>query len=127
MALGWSKRARLVAAWCLGLYLASIFIRMGWIKFDPEGFWTAAFARWGYPSWFRVLVGLIEVAGGAMLVVPWLASVGGIALALVMEGAWLTRYLDHRYVDVAWITFYGVACLWIADEWWEFRVWKGHR
>ena len=44
MALSWSKRVRLIAAWCLGAYLADMFIRMGWIKFDPEGFWTAAFA-----------------------------------------------------------------------------------
>lgn len=27
-------------------------------------------------------------------------------MALVMGGAWVTRLLDQRYVDVAWITFY---------------------
>ena len=64
MALSWSKRVRLIAAWCLGAYRADMFIRMGWIKFAPEGFWTAAFARWGYPPWLRVAVGLIEVVGG---------------------------------------------------------------
>jgi hypothetical protein len=60
----WLKRVRLIAAWCLGAYLADIFIRMGWIKFDPNGFWTLAFERWGYPPWLRVAVGLIEVVGG---------------------------------------------------------------
>ena len=114
------KRVRLVLAWCLGLYLANIYIRMGWIKFDPEGFWTAAFVRWGLPPWLRVVVGGVEVLGGAMLVVPWAATAGGLALAFVMAGAWLTRYFDGRYVDVAWITAYIAGLLWIAYEWRPF-------
>ena len=121
------KRVRLVVAWSLGLYLAQLFIRMGWIKFDPQGFWTAAFTRWGYPPCLRVTVGCVEVAGGAMLPIPWLAPLGGIALAAVMAGAWLTRYLDGRYVDVAWITFYFAALLWITFEWWDYRFWRRRR
>jgi uncharacterized membrane protein YphA (DoxX/SURF4 family) len=127
MALTLSKRVRLIVAWGLGLYLADMFVRMGWIKFDPRGFWTAAFARWGYPAWLRIAVGAVEVVGGAMLVIPWLASLGGIAVALVMGGAWLTRHLDKRYVDVAWITFYALSCLWIAYEWWGSRFWRRRR
>lgn len=65
------RRVRLAAAWCLGLYLAWLYVRMGWIKFDPKGFWTAAFVRWGYPPWLRIAVGVVEVAGGLMLLVPW--------------------------------------------------------
>ena len=61
------RRLRLIAAWCLGLYLAWLYVRMGWIKFDPEGFWTAAFVRWGYPPWMRIAVGAVEVVGGVML------------------------------------------------------------
>jgi len=121
------KRVRLVLAWCLGLYLAHLYIKMGWIKFDADGFWTAAFTRWGYPPWPRVAVGGIEVLGGAMLVVPWTATLGGVALAGVMAGAWLTRYLDGRYVDVAWITAYCAGLLWIAYEWWPFRFWRRHQ
>jgi len=120
----WWKRARLAAAWCLGLYLAVMYIRMGWIKFDPGGFWTAAFHRWGYPPWLRVVVGGVEVAGGAMLLIPWTATLGALAVAFVMAGAWITRYLDGRYVDVAWISAYFVALLWIAWEWRDFRFWN---
>ncbi len=32
------KKVRLIAAWCLGLYLAHMYVTMGWIKFDPNGF-----------------------------------------------------------------------------------------
>lgn len=122
-----SKRARLVAAWVVGLYLADMFVRMGAVKFDPEGFWTEAFVRWGYPAWLRIAVGVVEVVGGVMLVVPWCAPVGGVAVGLVMGGAWLTRFLDGRYVDVGWITAYGLGCLWIAYEWWDFRFWRARR
>ena len=117
----WSRRVRLVLAWIVGLYLARMYIGMGWIKLDPAGFWTDAFQRWGYPAWFRVLVGGIEVLGGALLVVPWLASYGALAVAVVMVGAWWTRFQDHRYVDVAWISAYAVALAWLSYEWWEFR------
>jgi uncharacterized membrane protein YphA (DoxX/SURF4 family) len=120
------KRARLAAAWLLGLYLANMYIRMGWIKFDPDGFWTGAFERWGYPAWLRVSVGWVEVVGGAMLIVPWTATLGALAVAVVMGGAWLTRYLDGRYVDVVWISSYFVALLWIAYEWREFGFWRRH-
>jgi len=55
----------------------------------------------------------VEVVGGAMLIVPWTATVGALAVAGVMGGAWITRFLDERYVDVAWISGYVVALLWV--------------
>lgn len=115
------KRLRLVAAWCLGAYFAWMYVRMGWVKFDPDGFWTVAFQRWGYPVWLRWLVGVIEVVGGILLLVPWMASYGAVAVAVVMVGALVTRIGDARYVDVAWIAAYTIGLLWIAFEWWPYR------
>src|SRR5207245_9351311 len=118
------ERVRRLVAWLLGLYLANMYVRMGWIKFDPHGFWTAAFARWGYPAWFRVSVGWVEVVGGAMLIIPWTATLGAWAVASAMSGPGVTRYLDGRYVDVAWISCYFLGLLWIAYEWRDFSFWK---
>jgi len=118
---------RLLAVWCLGAYLAHMYVRMGWVKFDPAGFWTAAFERWGYPVWLRWLVGAIEVGGGLLLLVPWVASYAALGVSLVMVGAWVTRVRDGRYVDVAWIAAYLFALLWIALEWWQFRWPRFHR
>ncbi len=42
-----TKRARLVAAWVAGAYLGWMYVEMGWVKFDPDGFWRPAFERWG--------------------------------------------------------------------------------
>ena len=115
------KKVRLVAAWLAGAYLARMMVQMGWVKFDPDGFWTAAFERWGYPVWLRQLVGAIEVGGGIAMIIPWIASWGGLAVAVVMGGAWVTRAGDGRWVDVAWITVYMLGCLWVAFEWWSWR------
>lgn len=115
------KKVRLFAAWVLGAYLARMYVRMGWIKFDPAGFWTAAFERWGYPVWLRWLVGAIELGGGLLLLVPWVASYAAVAVSVVMVGAWVTRARDARVVDVAWISAYLLALFWIAFEWWPFR------
>ncbi len=117
----WLRRARLVGAWLLGLYLARMYVEMGWIKFDPEGFWTGAFERWGYPPWLRIGVGVAEVAGGIALVVPWIASYGAAVVAAVMAGAWATRAGDGRWTDVLWISLYLGALAWIGFEWWGYR------
>jgi uncharacterized membrane protein YphA (DoxX/SURF4 family) len=118
----WIRRGRLLAAWLLGLYLARMYARMGWVKFDPHGFWTPAFERWGFPVWFRILIGVLEVGGAILLVVPWTASYGGIILSVVMSGAWVRRVRDGYWVDVAWISAYFVALIWIAFEWWPYRL-----
>ncbi|HEY6927165.1 MAG TPA: DoxX family protein [Steroidobacteraceae bacterium] len=115
-------KLRRVGAWALGLYLGWMYVQQGWIKFDPAGFWTAAFARWGYPDWLRVLVGVIEVTGGVCLVVPWLATYGAVGLGLVMVGAWITRARGAHWVDVAWITAYLAGLAWIGAEWRSWRV-----
>jgi uncharacterized membrane protein YphA (DoxX/SURF4 family) len=115
------KKIRLVIAWALGLYLARMYVRNGWIKFDPDGFWTAAFAEWGFPVWFRWLVGAIEVVGGALLLVPWLASWAAAALTIVMLGALTLRLGGGWFVDAAWIAAYLVCLGWIGLQWWPWR------
>ena len=111
-------RVRRTLAWLVGAYLAYLFVTMGWVKFDPDGFWTAPFERWGYPVWLRLLVGVLEVGGGLLLLVPRTARYGAALLVPVMLGALYTRVGDGRLVDAAWISAYLAALAWIA---WEFR------
>ena len=118
----WVRRTRWLAAWLLGAYFAKMYVSMGWVKFDPNGFWTAAFERWGYPPWFRMVIGVLEVGGGICLVIPWLASYGGLVLSVVMLGAWATRAHDGRWVDVSWISAYLLGLIWISAEFWSLRL-----
>lgn len=112
---------RRLSAVALGLYLGWMYVHQGWIKFDPNGFWTAAFQRWGYPPALRWLVGAVEVAGGVSLIVPPVASYGAASLVIVMLGAAVTRARGNHWVDVAWIVAYTVGLLWIAATWWGLR------
>ena len=54
-----------------------------------------AFRHFGYPQWFRVVTGSLEVLGGLGLIigiwVPWLAALASAGLTLVMLGAILTH------------------------------------
>jgi len=120
------KNIRLVGAWLIGLYLARMYVRAGWIKFDPNGFWTAAFVEWGFPVWFRWLVGAVELIGGALLVLPWFASWAAVAVGLVMLGALTIRLAGGWFVDAAWIALYLAGLGWIATEWWSYR-WRPSR
>ena len=117
----WWIRIRRSLAWLVGLYLAQMYVRYGWDKFDPEGFWAAPFERWGYPVWLRLVVGFIETAGGVLILVPWTATYAGVAVAAVMAGAFYTRFGSGFPEDLVWIAAYAVALLWIAFEWRSFR------
>lgn len=54
------------------------------------------FQRFGYPQWFRIVTGLVEIGAGIGLLVgllwrPELAWVGGLLLSSVMVGAVVTH------------------------------------
>jgi uncharacterized membrane protein YphA (DoxX/SURF4 family) len=120
-----ARRGRLVAAWVLGIYLAGMYVRMGWSELESDGFWGESLARSDYPAWLPRLVGGIEVLGGAALIVPWLASYGGFALSVLTAVAWGSLAHDHRWTDVARVTWYTAALTWIAYEWLWLRLGRG--
>jgi uncharacterized membrane protein YphA (DoxX/SURF4 family) len=76
-----------IALWLASAFLTYVFIKAGWSKFSDTSGWARAFAGWGFPVWFRLLVGVIEVAGGALLLVPKTAIYAAGALAVIMLGA----------------------------------------
>lgn len=54
------------------------------------------FQRFGYPQWFRIVTGLVEIGAGAALIVgllwlPGLTLAGGLLLSGVMLGAIATH------------------------------------
>lgn len=116
-----SPKWRRVTAYVLGVLVALVFISQGLMKFDPDGFWTPAFERWGYPVWFRYVIGVLETAGGALLLVPRTAAYGAGVLLPVMVGAFITRLGDGRPADLVAILVYMTLLLWFAYEWRDRR------
>ena len=85
-----------VLLWVPSLFLAYIFARQGLSKFSDTSGWARAFAVWHFPVWFRVLVGVWEVAAAVLVLVPKVAPVGAAMIALVMLGGMGTHvYWGH--------------------------------
>src|SRR6267378_1383284 len=89
------KKVRIVkeaGLWIITLFLALVCLRSGWLKVTGNIFWVRDFHRWGYPGWFRMVVGSAELTALALLLVPRLASYGASLFAVVMLGAIFTHY-----------------------------------
>ena len=89
--------AREVLLWALSLMLVRVFTRAGLDKFDDGSGWARAFAVWGYPVWFRMLVGGIELSAALLLLWPRTAAYGAILIIVIMLGGMGTHILvEHR-------------------------------
>lgn len=57
--------------------------------------YSVKFADWGYPSWFRFVVGTGELVGGAMLLFPRYRFIGCLLLMCILQGAIVTHTINH--------------------------------
>jgi hypothetical protein len=83
--------------WTISSLAAVYFVFIGAQKFTSP-FWLNAFARWGYSDSFRMLIGIVEIAGGLLLAFPKTTIYGAIAIDVVMLGALGTRVRFHEHV-----------------------------
>jgi putative oxidoreductase len=93
---GQSRAPRIAAEvllWALALFLIYVFGRAGLDKFDDGSGWARAFRFWGYPVWFRILIGAVELAAAALLPWPRTAAYGALLIVGVMLGGMGTHVL----------------------------------
>jgi uncharacterized membrane protein YphA (DoxX/SURF4 family) len=78
--------------------------------------WTRNFELWGYPDWMRIIVGLVEVAGAILLVVPRFSLFAAGALTVIMAGAMYTQFIygSFREAVIPMILFLLLASIVIA-------------
>ena len=55
---------------------------------------------WGYPAWFRTFIGVAEIGGGLLLVLPRTAPYAAAALITIMLGAFWT--VTTKQSDLSW-------------------------
>lgn len=76
------------------IILALGFLMFGMMKFSSKQM-VEEFTRYGLPGWFRVVTGLVEWIGAALMVAGiWndaVAAFGGLWLAITMVGAVITH------------------------------------
>jgi putative oxidoreductase len=77
-----------VAGWVLSVLLAVLFLVVGVPKIlGGQNHWVRAFQMFGYPVWFRIVVGTVETLGAILLLVPATSLYAAAGLALLMIGA----------------------------------------
>src|ERR1700722_15545800 len=85
------RPSRRIGAWTLQGILAAAFLAAGFAKLAGVPFMVDLFEQIGIGQWFRIVTGVVEVAGAGALLVPGLASVGALWLGFTMVGAVATH------------------------------------
>jgi putative oxidoreductase len=73
--------------------LAVVFLVAGALVLLAPPRIVESFARWGYPAWATLAVGLAQMIGAVMLLVPHRAPLGAAGLGVIMSGAVTTHVL----------------------------------
>lgn len=84
----------------LRILLSLAFLAAGLPKFLPQSGWRERFAGWGYPAWFVLVIGALEVGGVVGLWVPRISRAAMALLAVIMGGAIVTN-LTHPPIGQA--------------------------
>ena len=85
--------AKVIGIWIPALLLVAIFAPQGWSKFSDTSGWAVAFRHWGYPDWFRVTIGVVELLAVALLLLGRTAAVGALLIIGVMLGGMATHLI----------------------------------
>jgi uncharacterized membrane protein YphA (DoxX/SURF4 family) len=88
------SKAGTVALWVVQILAGAAFVAIGVAKFGSP-VWARNFARWGYPDGFYMVIGVLEIAGGLMLLVPKVTSYGAALNAVILAAAAVTLALNH--------------------------------
>ena len=82
-----------IGAWVLQGLLAAAFLAAGGAKLAGVPMMVQIFDQIGMGQWFRIVTGLVEVAGAVALLVPGFAALGAAWLGATMFFAVLTHLL----------------------------------
>ena len=90
-----ARSADAVVVWILSVLLAAVFATTGISKLiGVEPLTLQAAAMRGFPTWIRMVVGVVEIVGALGLLIPPVASVAAALLALLMIPATITQWIS---------------------------------
>jgi uncharacterized membrane protein YphA (DoxX/SURF4 family) len=70
----------------VNMFLAAVFLGFGFAALLGQELMRQAFFAWGYPDWFRMTVGFVEVVAGGCLLIPPAVPVAAAVLGVLMLG-----------------------------------------
>jgi putative oxidoreductase len=82
----------------VGVTLGCVFLGAGISKLVRPDFLVETFTGWGYPLWFLYVVGLVEILGAVLVLIPASRVAGASIIACVMLGAIGTHLMAGQLV-----------------------------
>jgi putative oxidoreductase len=103
--------------------LGLLFVSIGSMTVAGRKMFVENFRRFGYPQWFRIVTGSLEVLGGLGLLIgiwlPWLAALASAGLTLVMLGAVVTEVRTREPLQkIILPTVMGTLAIVVAASYW---------
>ena len=100
--------------------LGGLFVFIGYSKFDgdPKGTWFQIFEQIGLGQWFRILTGVMQTLGGALLVFRRTLTIGAALVGSTMLGAALVDavMLGSPIVIVPLLLLILIATVWVTSD-----------
>ncbi len=93
-----TRRQRLIGG--LSWFIAAEFFLFAPMKFWPYGVgaypsYAQKFVNWGYPGWFAMVVGGVEILSAVLLVLPRRRFLGAVLQLFILTGA-VTTHIVNR-------------------------------
>ena len=116
------SKAKNITGWVLQILLGVFFVLLSGVpKLMGEAEVAANFERWGYPDWFLMLTGVLELLGAIGLLIPMTAGWAASGLVLVMLGAAWTHISNNEgFMAVVPLSFLALLAV-VAYLRWPLR------
>ena len=85
------SRARRFTEWTIVAILLLSFLGSGFPKIDPGSGMVRRFEAWGYGAGFATVIGIVELLGGLLILVPKARRLGAGLIVIDMVGAIYTH------------------------------------
>ena len=94
------QRIKNGSGWVLSVLLTTAFMLAALPKLLGAQVWIVKFMKWGYPKWFPIAIGSLELLGGILLLIPRVATYGACVLGVIMVGAAYTHLANGEGLQV---------------------------
>lgn len=100
-----------IVLWVLRALMAALFLFAAYMKLSGNPQMVAEFGKVGLGDWLRVVTGVLELAGGVLILVPTFSALAAILLLCIDIGAFVAQ-LTAIHDD--WIHPLPIAAILIA-------------
>ena len=93
------SRSQNYVTWGVAIILALAFLGAGSAKVIGHESMVQAFTVFGLPGWFRITIGVFEILGSVLLIVPAFAGASSFGLSILMVGAFALHVMYTALAD----------------------------